>query len=87
MFLLFFSEFIKIFIYHVCPLISFLMSSSSALAASVLRSPPYDKSSTNAPTALRVSFISVGALHKERFGSIGFARRKSVSFFEEAIRR
>jgi hypothetical protein len=37
--------------------------------------------------ALRVSFISVKALHKEGFGSISIARRKSDSFFEEPIRR
>ncbi len=62
------------------------MSSSSALAASVLRAPPYDKS-TSVRFARRVSFISVGALHKEGFGSISITQRKSVSFFEEAIRR
>jgi hypothetical protein len=62
-------------------------SSSSPLAARRLRSPPYDKSTSNRLSSLRVSYISVGDHHKEGYDSIHIARPKALSFWEEAIRR
>jgi hypothetical protein len=56
------------------------LSSFSTLAASILRSPPYDKSTSNLLRLFVYPLSQLEIHHKEGYGSIGIARPKAIAF-------